>query len=103
MLLMIIEREVLCVRLTYTKRELLDVIDDVFRKEKTLKAKLNKEEFKAIYFDKILNRLKISRFRYSFDRREYQTRVRLYFYYSQEKNIYIILALAMMEARLFDE
>ena len=97
------EREVLRVRLTYTKRQLLDVIDDVFRKEKTLKAKLDKEEFKTIYFDKILNRLKISRFRYSFTRGEYQTRVRLYFYYSQEKNIYIILALAMMEARLFDE
>lgn len=87
---------------TYTKKQLDEIIDNIFEKEKNLN-KLNKDDFKNTYYSKIINKLKTSSSRYLFTREEYQTRIRLYFYYSQEKNIYVILVLALIERRLFDE
>ena len=83
------------------KKELKAIIDEVFKAEAPLK-KLDKNEFENLYFDHVIKRLKKPSGIYEFTRDDYQTSVRLYFYYSQEKNIYNILALASVESRLFD-
>ena len=83
------------------KKEIRALIEEVFEKDKSL-SKLNKDEFIELYFDKIIKRLKKPSGIYEFTRDDYQTSIRLYFYYSQEKNIYNILALAQIESRLFD-
>ena len=89
----------------YTKlrKDFINVIQEVFDSDDHISSKLNIDEFTKIYLDKIVKRLKQPNGKYKFTREEYQTSVRLYFYYSQEKNIYNILALAMIESRLFDE
>lgn len=83
------------------KKELKAIIDEVFSSDTSLK-KLDKNEFENLYFDHVIKRLKKPSGIYEFTRDDYQTSVRLYFYYSQEKNIYNILALASVESRLFD-
>ena len=88
-------------RYNYRKKELKAIIDDIFKSDKSLK-KLDKNEFENLYFDHVIKRLKKPSGIYEFTRDDYQTSVRLYFYYSQEKNIYNILALASVESRLFD-
>lgn len=88
-------------RYNYRKKELKAIIDEVFNKDKTL-LKLDKTEFENLYFDHVIKRLKKPSGIYEFTRDDYQTSIRLYFYYSQEKNIYNILALASVESRLFD-
>lgn len=83
------------------KKDFINIIDKVFEDE-SLSKHLDKEEFKTLYFKHIVKRLKDD-YMYKFTREQYQTSIRLYFYYSQEKNIYVILALALLEKRLFDE
>ena len=83
------------------KKDFLTIIDEVFEDE-NLSKHLDKSEFKKTYFNHIVKRLKYDNL-YKFTRDKYQTSIRLYFYYSQEKNIYFILALALIEKRLFDE
>ena len=86
------------------KKEFNAIIEEVYNRDKTIKENIDLGAFKDIYFNKIVKRLKdVSSGRYKFNREKYQTSVRLYFYYSQEKNIYFILMLAMLESRLFDE
>ena len=89
----------------YTKirKDFINVIQEVFDSDEHISSKLNIDEFTKTYLNKIVKRLKQPNGKYKFTREEYQTSVRLYFYYSQEKNIYNILALAMIESRLFNE
>lgn len=82
------------------KKDFVNVIDKVFDDE-NLSKHLDKREFTNTYFG-IIKRLKDNG-AYKFTREKYQTSIRLYFYYSQEKNIYVILALALIERVLFDE
>lgn len=82
------------------KKDLLSIIDEVFEKE-NLSKHLDKKDFTKTYFG-IIKRLKDNGV-YKFSREKYQTSIRLYFYYSQEKSIYVILALALIERVLFDE
>lgn len=84
-----------------TKNDFSKLIDTVFEDE-TLSKFIDKESFKDLYFNKIIKRLKDG-YKYKFTREQYQTSIRLYFYYSQEKNIYNILALAKIEEVIFDE
>ena len=87
-----------------TKKEFLKIIEEVYERDQTIKNKIDLNKFESLYFDKIVKRLKdTSTSKYKFDRSQYQTSIRLYFYYSQEKDIYNILLLAMLESRLFDE
>ena len=83
------------------KQDIERVIDIVF-KDDILSKYADKDTFKNLYFNKIIKRLKDGSI-YKFDKEQYQTSIRLYFYYSQEKNIYNILALAKIEEVLFSE
>ena len=83
------------------KKDFLNIIDKVFEDE-NLSKHLDKKEFITTYFNHIIKRLKSDGV-YKFTRDKYQTSIRLYFYYSQEKNIYVILALALIERVLYDE
>ena len=89
--------------MNYSKKDLINVIQGVFDKDTKIREKLDFDTFVNLYFDKIVKRLKQQNGKYKFNREEYQTSVRLYLYYSDEKNIYNLLALAMVESRLFDE
>lgn len=83
------------------KQDIERVIDIVFKDDTLLKYG-DKDTFKNLYFNKVIKRLKDGSV-YKFNREQYQTSIRLYFYYSQEKNIYNILALAKIEEVLFSE
>lgn len=83
------------------KQDIERVIDIVF-KDDILSKYADKDTFKNLYFNKVIKRLKDGCV-YKFTREQYQTSIRLYFYYSQEKNIYNILALAKIEEVLFSE
>lgn len=83
------------------KQDIERVIDIVFSDD-ILSKYGDKDTFKNLYFNKVIKRLKDGSV-YKFDREQYQTSIRLYFYYSQEKNIYNILALAKIEEVLFSE
>ncbi len=83
------------------KKDFERIIDIVYEDE-ILSKYGNKDTFKQLYFDKVVKRLKED-YIYKFTREQYQTSIRLYFYYSQEKNIYNILALAKIEEVLFNE
>ena len=83
------------------KKDLERIIDIVFDKDEILTKYADKDTFKNLYFNKVVKRLKSDSV-YKFTRDQYQTSIRLYFYYSQEKNIYNILALAKIEEVLFN-
>lgn len=85
------------------RKDFIEIIEDVFNSDDHINNKLDIEEFKNIYFNKVIKRLKQPNGKYKFTREEYQTSIRLYLYYSDEKNIYNLLVLAMIEKRLFDE
>ena len=85
------------------RKDFIEIIEDVFNSDDHINKKLDIEEFKNIYFNKVIKRLKQPNGKYKFTREEYQTSIRLYLYYSDEKNIYNLLVLAMIEKRLFDE
>ena len=85
------------------RKDFIEIIEDVFNSDDHINKKLDIEEFKNIYFNKVIKRLKQPNGKYRFTREEYQTSIRLYLYYSDEKNIYNLLVLAMIEKRLFDE
>lgn len=87
-------------KLKLRKKDFVNIIDKVFEDD-NLSKHLDKKEFTKTYFG-IIKRLKDNSI-YQFTRDKYQTSIRLYFYYSQEKNIYVILALALIERVLFDE
>ena len=84
------------------KQDIERIIDTVFDKDEILTKYGDKESFKNLYYNKVIKRLKDG-YIYRFTREQYQTSIRLYFYYSQEKNIYNILALAKIEEVLFNE
>ena len=88
--------------MTVTKKYLNELIDEVIKNDKVLSNKIDLYSFKHIYFNKIIKRLKSSN-GYELNRDKYQESVNIYFYYSQEKNIYNILALAMIERKLFED
>lgn len=88
-------------KLKLRRKDFIDVIDNVFENESNLNNHLDKKEFIKTYFT-IIKRLKENSI-YKFTREQYQTSIRLYFYYSQEKSIYFILALALIERGLFDD
>ena len=85
------------------RKDFIEIIENVFNSDDHINNKLDIEEFKNIYFNKVIKRLKQPNGKYKFTREEYQTSIRLYLYYSDEKNIYNLLVLAMIEKRLFDE
>ena len=88
--------------MTCSKRQLERVIDEVVYNDKLLTKTIDVFSFKDIYFNKVIKRLKNDSGKYQFTRDEYQTSVSLYFYKTQEKNIYNILTLCMIERKLFD-
>lgn len=83
------------------KKDFERIIDIVYEDE-ILSKYGNKDTFKQLYFDKVVKRLKDDTV-YKFTKEQYQTSIRLYFYYSQEKDIYNILALAKIEEVLFND
>lgn len=85
------------------RKDFINIIKEVFDGDDRLCEVLDIDEFIKTYMNHIVKRLKGPDSIYKFTREKYQTSVRLYFYYSQEKNIFNILALAMIEKRLFDE
>lgn len=85
------------------KNEISDLIDDIIKHDDLLNEKVDIDSFKKLYFDDVIKRLRKPSGYYKFDKKDYQTAINLYFYYSQEKNIYNILILAMLEKRLFDD
>lgn len=87
--------------MTVTKKYLNDLIEEVIKKDKALSNKVDLYSFKNLYFNKIIKKFKNDN-GYTFNRDKYQTAINLYFYYTQEKNIYHILALAIIERKLFD-
>lgn len=88
--------------MTCSKRQLERVIDEVVYNDKLLTKAIDVFSFKDIYFNKVIKRLKNDSGKYQFTRDEYQTSVSLYFYKTQEKNIFNILTLCMIERKLFD-
>lgn len=88
--------------MTVTKKYLNELIDKVVHEDKVLSKKIDLYSFKNLYFTKIVKRLRNENGSYTFDRDKYQTAINLYFYYTQEKNIYHILALANIERNLFE-
>lgn len=84
------------------KKYLNELIEEVIDNDKVLSNKIDKYSFKNLYFNKIVKRLKNESGQYVLNRDKYQESVNLYFYYTQEKNIYHILALAMIERKLFE-
>ena len=86
----------------YTKKYLNNIIQGVFDSDKKVNEKINIEEFKQLYFSKVIKRLKQPSGKYKFNRDEYQTSIRLYLYYNNETNIYNLLALAMIENKIFN-
>lgn len=87
--------------MTITKKNLNDLIEEVIKKDKVLSNKVDLYSFKNLYFNKIVKKFKNDN-GYTFNRDKYQSAINLYFYYTQEKNIYHILALAMIERKLFE-
>lgn len=87
--------------MTVTKKYLNEIIEEVINSDATLSSKVDIYSFKHTYFNKIIKRLKDGN-NYKLNRDKYQESVNIYFYYSQEKNIYNILALAMIERKLFE-
>lgn len=85
------------------KKDILKIIQEVFDSDEQIKKHVDFDSFTKLYFNQIIKRLKDVNSIYKFTREKYQTAIRVYFYYSQEKNIYNILLLAMIEKRLFDE
>ena len=88
--------------MTCSKRYLNNIIKEVITEDKTLSNKIDLYTFKYLYFNKIVKRLKNDSGQYQFTRDKYQESINLYFYYTQEKNIYHILALALIERKLFE-
>lgn len=88
--------------MTVTKKYLNDLIEGVIKQDKALSNKVDLYSFKNLYFNKIIKKFKTDN-GYTFNRDKYQTAINLYFYYTQEKNIYHILALAIIERKLFDD
>ena len=84
------------------KKKDFERIIDIVYKDEILAKYGNKDTFKQVYFDKVVKRLKDGPV-YKFNKEQYQTSIRLYFYYSQEKDIYNILALAKIEEVLFND
>ena len=85
------------------KKDILKIIQEVFDSDEQIKKQVDFDAFTKLYFNQIIKRLKDVNGIYKFTREKYQTAIRVYFYYSQEKNIYNILLLAMIEKRLFDD
>ena len=88
--------------MTCNKKYLNELIEEVINNDKVLSNKIDKYSFKNLYFNKIVKRLRNESGQYVLSRDKYQESVNLYFYYTQEKNIYHILALAMIERKLFE-
>lgn len=88
--------------MTCNKKYLNELIEEVIDNDKVLSNKIDKYSFKNLYFNKIVKRLRNESGQYVLSRDKYQESVNLYFYYTQEKNIYHILALAMIERKLFE-
>ena len=84
------------------KKKDFEMIIDIVYEDEILSKYGNKDTFKQLYFDKVVKRLKDDTV-YKFTKEQYQTSIRLYFYYSQEKDIYNILALAKIEEVLFND
>lgn len=89
--------------MTLTKSNLTEIIEDVIKGDKSLSKRVDLYAFKELYFNKIMKRLKNDNGGYTFSHDKYQESINLYFYYTQEKNIYHILALALIERKLFDK
>ena len=87
----------------YTKKDLTKIIQGVFDSDKKIREMVEYDDFISLYFDHVIKRLKQPSGKYKFNREEYQTSIRLYLYYKNETNIFNLLALAMIESRLFDE
>ena len=86
------------------KKDLNEIIDYVFTKRKgeiDLNKYLDKEDFRNKYF-KIIKRLKAPSGYYKISRPEYQKCMNIWLYKSREDNIYCLLALAMIDTKLFD-
>lgn len=86
------------------KKELDEVIDFVFEKRENeidLNKFIDKEEFKSKYY-RIIKRLKAPSGYYKLNREEYQKCMNIWLYRSREDNIYCLLALAMIDTKLFD-
>lgn len=83
------------------KNEFNKLIDDIVNDDDLLSEKVDIDKFKQLYFNDVIKRLRKPSGYYKFNKKDYQTAINLYFYYSQEKNIYNILILAMIESRLF--
>ena len=85
------------------KNEFNNIIDDIIDHDDLLQEKMDVNAFKNTYFKEVIGRLRKPSGYYKFNKKDYQTAINLYFYYSQEKNIYNILLLANIEKRLFDD
>lgn len=86
------------------KKDLDVIIDDVFKVKHgkiDLNDFLDKEEFRKKYY-KIIKHMKKPSGYYKMDRIEYQKCMNIWLYRSRENNIYCLLALAMIDTKLFD-